>query len=162
MVKPSKFPPLDTLGKSLALATKAVRALLDARLAAHGINFATWITLNALAPEGSLIQRDLASALGIEGPTLVQKLHAMVAAGLVTRSDDPSDRRTTRVAITAKGLAVYRALRAEVEKLDAELASVLSAAEQTALRRSLARIAERAKVLRADAVPAEPKRRARH
>jgi MarR family transcriptional regulator for hemolysin len=164
MVKPPKFPPLETLGKSLALAMKAVRALLDARLAAHGTNFATWITLNALAPHGSLIQRDIASALGASGPTLVQKLHAMEADGLVTRSGDPTDRRTTRVELTPKGVALYRAVRADVEQLDAQLAGVLTPTEQTALRRSLLRLTERARELRGGDPPraVKPNRRGKN
>src|SRR6185312_779334 len=102
MVKPDKYANA-TLGKRLNIANRAVRALLETRLAAHGINLPTWVTLSALTHATSLLHRDLAHVLGIEGPTLVRKIHALEHAGLVARADDPDDKRATRIVLTKKG-----------------------------------------------------------
>lgn len=148
MVKPRSALPLNTLGKRLNMANRAVRALLEDRIAVHGINLATWVTLNVLVAHGPILHRDLAHMLGIEGPTLVRKLHALERDGLIARDDDPDDRRATRIQLTKKGLAFYRKVRPDVEAVDASIAAGLTRAQQTELHRLLDVVMERARALR--------------
>lgn len=46
---------------------------------------------------------DLAEALGVSVPSMSRAVDALVKEKLVTRLEDPDDRRVRRVAITAKG-----------------------------------------------------------
>ena len=46
---------------------------------------------------------DLAEALGVSVPSMSRAVDALVRKKLVTRVEDPDDRRVRRVAITAKG-----------------------------------------------------------
>jgi MarR family transcriptional regulator for hemolysin len=142
MVKPAA--PRPTLGKRLNMANRAVRALLEDRIAVHGINLTTWVTLSALVHAGSLLHRELAHVLGIEGPTLVRKIHALEHAGLVARADDPKDKRATRIVLTKSGAALYRKVRPDVEAVDASILALLSRTERAELHRLLALVTEHA------------------
>ena len=122
----------DLVGRRIGLASRAVRGLLDDVLARYEITFATWLMLSA-ASRGSLIQRDLACALGVEGPTVVRKLDALEAAGLLERGADPDDRRDTRVRLTEAGRNAYEQLRAEVGQVDRDRMPPFPAHELAAL-----------------------------
>jgi MarR family transcriptional regulator for hemolysin len=67
------------------------------------------------------MQRELAAAVGIEGPTLTHHLDRMERAGLVTRTRDPENRRVQRVVMTGEGEAHFHALRGAVGAFDARL-----------------------------------------
>ncbi|WP_343731736.1 MarR family transcriptional regulator [Duganella sp.] len=45
----------------------------------------------------------VAEAVGIEPPSMVRIIDQLVAAGLVLRKDDPSDRRAKTLSLTAEG-----------------------------------------------------------
>lgn len=137
----------DLVGRRIGMASRAVRGLLDDVLARYEITFATWLMLSA-ASRGSLIQRDLACALGVEGPTVVRKLDALETAGLLERTADPEDRRATRVRLTEAGRTLYEQLRAEVDQIDRDLMAPFTAEEREVLLGTLVRIAERATALR--------------
>jgi MarR family transcriptional regulator, transcriptional regulator for hemolysin len=50
-----------------------------------------------------MIQRDLAAALGIEGPTLTRHLDRLEELGLIQRHRDGADRRYALVGLTPAG-----------------------------------------------------------
>jgi MarR family transcriptional regulator for hemolysin len=52
----------------------------------------------------------VADAVGIEAPSLVRIIDQLVAAGLVLREDDPSDRRAKTLSLTAEGRRVAERL----------------------------------------------------
>lgn len=54
--------------------------------------------------------KDIATALGIASPSAVELIARMVAAGLLRRQDDPSDRRVTRLRLTRLGDKILRQL----------------------------------------------------
>ena len=80
------------------------RAFDDA-LAAHGCSHPVWLILVALQGRRHRAQRDLAEAVGIEGPTLTHHLNRLELAGLVVRMRDPDNRRVHRVDLTPAGQA---------------------------------------------------------
>src|SRR5256885_15162726 len=87
-------PPLRTpIGLQLANTAKVVSRAFDDALAAAGGSRPEWLTLLAIKTRARVSQRELASAVGIQGATLTHHLHAMEAAGLVTRARDPENRR---------------------------------------------------------------------
>jgi len=67
------------------------------------------------------MQRHLAEAVGVEGPTLTHHLNKMEAAGLVTRTVDPHNRRVHRVELTEAGEAAFIRLRRAAMKFDRRL-----------------------------------------
>jgi MarR family transcriptional regulator for hemolysin len=72
------------------------------------------------------MQRELAEAVGIEGPTLTHHLNRMEAAGLVTRHRDTENRRIHRVALTDEGTAMFHRLRHAVAAFDRRLRAALT------------------------------------
>jgi MarR family transcriptional regulator for hemolysin len=109
------------MGRELNVAARAMRSQLDAGLKRAGISFATWRVLQALDLEGAVIQRALADALEIEGPTLVRRLDQLEAKGLVARSPSPTDRRATEVALTDKGRGLFDRVRAAMAEMEVTL-----------------------------------------
>jgi DNA-binding MarR family transcriptional regulator len=67
--------------------------------------------LNQVLERGSLSMSELAVARNVALNTATSLVDRLVAAGLVERRGDPSDRRVVRVAITAKGRRLVERLR---------------------------------------------------
>lgn len=80
-----------------------------------------WLVLIALKSRPSANQRELADAVGIQGPTLTHHLDAMEAAGLLTRRRKPENRRVHMVELTAAGEALFVRLRDAAMAFDQRL-----------------------------------------
>jgi MarR family transcriptional regulator for hemolysin len=87
-------------------------------------------------------QRELAEAVGVEGPTLTHHLNRMEAAGLVTRTRDPANRRVHRVELTEAGQEAFRRLLATVTAFDRRLRRGLSREQVEDLEELLGRLRE--------------------
>ena len=79
------------------------------------------------------MQRELAAAVGIEGPTLTHHLNRMETAGLVTRTRDPRNRRIHQVELTAEGEALFHRLLQAVTTFDRRLRAGVTEDEVTVL-----------------------------
>src|SRR4051812_6193468 len=95
-------PPAEPVGLMLARIAKTAGRAFDDALAAEGGSLPTWLILLSLKTNRPETQRELARAVGIEGPTLTHHLARLEKAGLVTRERDPANRRVHRVALTAE------------------------------------------------------------
>jgi MarR family transcriptional regulator for hemolysin len=92
------------LARKLPVMTRGWRQLADATLAEFGVsNSMAWclIYLDRLGPDAR--QTELALEIGISQPSTVRVLDQLGQAGLVERLRDPDDKRSNRLAITAKG-----------------------------------------------------------
>jgi MarR family transcriptional regulator for hemolysin len=70
------------------------RMRLDRQMKIEGLTESQWNTLVYLSREGNgKLQKDLASSIGIEGPTLVRLLDNLEEKGLVERRASATDRR---------------------------------------------------------------------
>jgi MarR family transcriptional regulator, transcriptional regulator for hemolysin len=137
----------DLVGRWLAAAHKAVRAEVDARLVEAGGSLSTWIVLRAARSDAPLSQRELADAVGIEGPTLVRHLDRLVQDGLVERRREPEDRRIARIHVTPAGEALLERLTDVAEANEADIAELLPPDDFAALRRSLRTLHEHYRAL---------------
>jgi MarR family transcriptional regulator, transcriptional regulator for hemolysin len=130
-----------SLGRLLALTSKASALLFDARLGEVGGSLPTWIVLSqAISSPVSPSQRELAERMGIGGATLVRHLDRLEADGLVTRRRDDQDRRVTRVDITEAGRQRHQQLAVVADTSDREMRALLSDEEERTLRDVLERI----------------------
>jgi MarR family transcriptional regulator for hemolysin len=125
------------VGLELARTAKAVSRAFDAALAGAGGSLPVWLILLSVRVRRHGAQRDIAAAVGIEGPTLTHHLNRMETAGLLTRTRDPRNRRVHQVALTEAGEALFGQLRATVAAFDTRLRSGLSAADAATLSRLL-------------------------
>ena len=88
----------ESLPLALNDVARAWRSRLDERLRPLGLSSAMWAVIRRLATgQAALTQRELAEAVGIEGPTLVRLLDRLEQHGIARRVSDPRDRRIKRV-----------------------------------------------------------------
>ena len=133
-------PRTEPIGQHLTRASKAVSRAFDDALAAHGCSHPVWLILVALQGRRHRAQRDLAEAVGIEGPTLTHHLNRLELAGLVVRMRDPDNRRVHRVDLTPAGQAWFHEMLATVIDFDARLRAGLSDEEVAAAHDLLDRL----------------------
>ncbi len=81
-------------------------------LGPHGITVAQSYTIMSLPRDGDLAMNALSQALGVAGSTATRMVDQLVRKQLVTRRQDPEDRRVVRVSLTGRG----RELRQDLEK----------------------------------------------
>jgi MarR family transcriptional regulator for hemolysin len=111
----------EPIGLQLARTAKMVSRAFDDALVGAGGSLPTWLVLVSLRAQRHRMQRELAEAVGIEGPTLTHHLNRMEAGGLVTRTRDPENRRVHVVALTADGEQAFDRLRRAVAAFDRRL-----------------------------------------
>ncbi|RVV98808.1 MarR family transcriptional regulator [Mesobaculum littorinae] len=132
----------DSLGYRLSLASRLQERRLDEQLKTLGLTRIMWCVLLGVGNEGLTQPSDLAQFVGIDRTATSRALKQMEAMGLVERQSGKTDRRTTRVGLTAAGRDALDAgvpmAQANNEMMDAKL----SPAERQDLRRLLARITE--------------------
>jgi MarR family transcriptional regulator for hemolysin len=76
----------------------------EVRLQKLGLAVAQVPVFGALKNLGPLSQKELANLLYVEQPTMAQLLARMERDGLIERTPDPKDGRSSRVSLTAKAL----------------------------------------------------------
>jgi MarR family transcriptional regulator for hemolysin len=133
-------PREEPIGLQVARTAKTLSRAFDEELANAGGSLPTWLILLSLKARTWGTQRELAQALGIEGPTLTHHLDAMERAGLVTRTREPENRRVQRVELTEAGDAAFHRLRRAATAFDARLRSGLDDDDVGRLRDFLTRL----------------------
>jgi len=148
------------VGLLVARLSRRLRQAVDAEMRLIGLTEATWRPLIYLRALGDGVrQKELATAMSIEGPSLVRLLDSLERRGFIERREDESDRRARGIHLTRAGreLAV-RAARIG-NNLQSRLLSNVPAADLDTCERVLETL-EREMEERPDAVE-EPKRRKR-
>ncbi|MBF6172526.1 MarR family transcriptional regulator [Nocardia blacklockiae] len=93
-----------------------------------------WI-LTHLAESSEISQQEMAAALGIDRSEMVRLIDSLEAAGLVTRTRDPADRRRYRLTITAAGDRLRAETDEQITKATDALLTRLTPEERTTLHR---------------------------
>ena len=94
--------------------------------------------LNTIACHGPLTPSELAGREKIQRPTATRVLARLEEAGLIARTADPADRRSSLVAVTASGDALLAASRERKDLYLAERLDQLSPSELAVLERAAA------------------------
>ncbi|MBW0148206.1 MarR family transcriptional regulator [Marinobacter arenosus] len=117
----------DQFPFAVARVTRRWRKMLDERLKDLGVTQARWSTMVYLDKGGEgLTQRELASLMAIENPTLVRLLDSLEQQGLIERRPCPNDRRARRLHLTAAGRAFMDDLSERAEKLREQMLEGIS------------------------------------
>lgn len=112
----------DQFPFAVARVTRRWRKLLDERLKDLGVTQARWTTMVYLQRGGEgLTQRELASLMAIENPTLVRLLDSLEEQGLIQRRLCQNDRRARRLHLTESGESFMDDLNARAKKLRDEM-----------------------------------------
>ena len=85
---------------------------------------------------------DMIRVLGVSKQAASQLIDTLVIRGYLTREINPEDRRRMTIEVTERGRAAAAAVRSGVEKVDAELAKMISPAEMAGLHAGLTALAE--------------------
>lgn len=128
-------PKHDPLGLQLARTAREVSRAFDAALVRVGGSLPTWLILVSIQGRRHGAQREIAEAIGIEGPTLTHHLNRMERDGLLTRTRDPENRRVHQVELTTAGEETFFRLLTEVRTFDARLRRGLSKEDEGNLER---------------------------
>jgi MarR family transcriptional regulator for hemolysin len=144
-------PATEPIGLQLARTAKVVSRAFDDALALVGGSLPTWLILVSLTARRHDAQRELADAVGVEGPTLTHHLDRLEAAGLITRTRDPANRRVHQVELTEAGKATFQRLLGAVTAFDQRLRRGLTEKELDATSGILSRL--RANAATAKAAP---------
>lgn len=99
---------------------------MDQGLAERGLTRARAEVIWRLHRQGPLMQRQLSQALRCTPRNVTDLVDALEAAGLVTRSPHPTDRRATLVSLTEQGKAAASRIQGEYGKLAASVFADLS------------------------------------
>ncbi|TNM65668.1 MarR family winged helix-turn-helix transcriptional regulator [Aliirhizobium smilacinae] len=91
---------LSTPGHLISLAARGFARLSEARLKPLGFGVGQLPVLVALQEDAANTQRDLARFARVEQPPMAQMLARMERDGLIKRTADPADGRSSRVALT--------------------------------------------------------------
>ncbi len=131
---------------AIAQTAKVTTRAFEARLADAGGSLSTWLVLialheNAQEENGWKLQSELATDVGVRGPTLTHHLNKMELQGLIVRNRLANDRRSHLVEMTDAGRATLEGLKQTATAYDAKLRAALSEKEMIALRDLLARVA---------------------
>ena len=117
----------DQFPFAVARVTRRWRKMLDERLKDLGVTQARWSTMVYLEKGGEgLTQRELASLMAIENPTLGRLLDSLEQQGLIERRPCPHDRRARRLHLTTAGRAFMDDLSERAEVLREEMLEGIS------------------------------------
>lgn len=115
---------LQDLTVSLGVLQRTYRAAADKAIAHLGISQPAAWALVTIGRQGSGARHGVvAELLGVEGPTLVRTLDQLVAAGLVERREDATDRRAKTLHITSAGAEMQVKIDAALHALRATLSA---------------------------------------
>jgi DNA-binding MarR family transcriptional regulator len=130
-------PDLDTSPMSVIARISRLSRILERRIAevlrAHGLNesqFGVLAALRRAGPPYCLSPTALYSSLLISSGAMTNRLDRLTASGLVRRIPDPSDRRSTLVQLTPKGLRLVEEAVAAHTENEQRLLAPLSPAER--------------------------------
>jgi MarR family transcriptional regulator for hemolysin len=130
----------EPIGLFVARTSKHLSRAFEAALVDAGASLATWLVLTSLKGGLYRSQREIAEAIGVEGPTLTHHLNRMESTGLVTRTRNPQNRRVHDVDLTPEGERVFLSLVGVVRDFDRRLQAGFSDRELASLRVLLQRL----------------------
>src|SRR4051812_22140076 len=121
-------------------ATKRARGREAARPAGDGISLAQFQLLEPLAG-GPCTNRQLADAAGVASPPATRMIDLMSARELVSRVEDPSDRRAVLISLTPAGRAALQAKLDEYQALRERVAEAIEPGQRQVAARVLQELA---------------------
>ncbi|HWC80406.1 MAG TPA: MarR family transcriptional regulator [Pseudonocardiaceae bacterium] len=147
---------MDDIADALDEMTGLVLRHLTGR---EGLSMTATACLSRIQHEGPLRPTALAAAESVSQPSMSQLIQRLERQGLVTRVDDPDDKRASLVALTGSGRALLADRHRNRRHRITELLATLPAGDTATLRLAMhaalpvvRRLAETAREARADTV----------
>ena len=115
----------------------AVRAHLDDLLKPFGVTALQYTALSVLEHSGELSAAQLARNSVVTAQSMADMVRALTGKGLITRTQDETDRKRLLIRRTPEGRSFLARVRDDVEELDRKMTGSLTARQREALRNSL-------------------------
>jgi MarR family transcriptional regulator for hemolysin len=132
---------LMSLTHTLIHVARAYKGAADALTADFELSHASaWPVLMISRLGDGVRPGQVADAVGIEPPSLVRIIDQLVAAGLVLRQDDPSDRRAKTLTLTVAGKSMAERLEKALAPFRRDLFKGMPQADIEATVRTLVRL----------------------
>ena len=110
----------------------------------RGLTMAQFGALLHIFHKGACGVSDIGSDLGVTNSAASQMLERMVQQKIITRSEDPADRRVKQIVLTEKGRQILEESEHANQSWLEELASKMTPAEQEQVREALVILIEKA------------------
>ena len=128
------------LGYNARRAALAVIEVFMVRMAPYGLRPVDFSVLSLITHNPGITSRQLCTALGILPPNLVAMVNTLEKRELIARKPHPRDGRAMGLHLTASGKKLMREAENTAVKLEADVASRLSANEAKTLIRLLQKV----------------------
>ena len=116
---------------------RAMESDLERRLSPHGVTRAMWAVLCAVGSDGKSTPSALSSFVGIDRAAVTRHVDRLAEMELLSREQDPDDRRCVQLAVTAKGARLARKLTTASMATNENFLQGLEPAEARTLRDTL-------------------------
>jgi DNA-binding MarR family transcriptional regulator len=130
----------EYLGLLIAAARRRTKQAVLARVSQHQLTVQQFWMLVALQECPGFSQVQLAERVRADSPTVSRTLTALLERGLVRSDLDPSDRRRSRVTLTAAGQRLAAELTLVAREIREAIVDGMSPPEIEAIRRGLRRV----------------------
>lgn len=139
-----QHPPVRTT-YLISQAWFAMRDLTNAALEKHGVTGIQYTVLSVLDAHENLSPAQLSRRFYVTQQSMGQMLTVLQEGGLLTRTEDPSNRRLLQVSLTAAGRVLVRQCDAEMSAIEDQVLSGFQPRQIEVLRSSLMTIVQRAR-----------------
>jgi DNA-binding MarR family transcriptional regulator len=109
----------------------------------NGLTMAQFATMLHIYHKGACGVSDIGNDLGVTNSAASQMLERMVQLSLISRSEDPTDRRVKQIILTEKGRQIIQESSLAFQTWMENLAETLTPEEQEQVRSSLALLIEK-------------------
>jgi len=138
------WDPLGAVSFWLNRASRVLVRLQDNRVREHGFAMGQMPVLHALQEGASLTQRELAERARVEQPSMAELLARMTRDGIVERTANPNDARSSLHALTRKARARLPGAREALMQTERDLLAGFTPEEKDLLVAMLKRLVQNA------------------
>jgi DNA-binding MarR family transcriptional regulator len=103
----------------------------------NGLTMAQFGAMLRIYHKGACGVSDIGSDLGVTNSAASQMLERLVQLKLITRTEDPNDRRVKQIVLTEKGTRIFQESNQALENWLVHLAQTMTSEEQEQVRNSL-------------------------
>jgi DNA-binding MarR family transcriptional regulator len=121
----------------LAKAYQRAHSAFKQKLAPFGITPVQQLILTVLGEDEFLSPAEISEKIAMDSATLSGVLERMAEGGLIRREENPEDRRSIRVSLTAKAKKMQEDVAGQRKAINEELTEKLSLEERLLLKRML-------------------------
>lgn len=139
---PTLTQQAETLNRVLGNLIRSYQLRDREEICCHGISVAQCYALQAVGEAGAPRMSELADRLQLKVSTLTRTVDQLVAQDLVSRCDDPRDRRICCVSLTPEGRRALDTIQRDMIEMEKDILQGIAPEDREPLIRGLTQIAD--------------------